>query len=452
MALVVIGGGVIGLSIAYFSSLHDPCREIIIVDSEEQLLLSASGFSGGYIVRDWFSPSVIPLAELSYTLHRELAEKNDGKHQWGYTESISYSASVEQRDSTGRATGKKVRGEDWLLTGNSRAEVARLHARVSQPDSLVQSDPLLRPDGSPIWANVPADWKLERISSPEGCAQVEPRELCEWLIKQCTLRGVKILLGTKVTGFLTGQNGSTVGLRATRKPSQSNKVEVLTLKCKDIVLAAGCWTPQVYGTLLGKEMSPTIKPLPGYSLVVRSPRYSRSILHADHQGKQTDMSHAVFFPPGQSWSYSPECMARLTRSGKPEIYVAGLNDETLALPEMAGQTKELIKRAAIDDLKRTAISLTGNTQTGSNIEDDLEIVREGLCYRPVSTSGVPIIGKVPNVHVNGTGGVYVAAGHGPWGVTLCFGTGLVVSELLQGRRPSADLSHFGVQVPLQARL
>ncbi|KAL1304290.1 hypothetical protein AAFC00_000695 [Neodothiora populina] len=454
MSLVIIGGGIVGLSIAYYASLAQPERRIIIIDSEKELLLSASGFSGGYIVRDWFSPSVLPLSELSYSLHRSLAADNDGLHQWGYTESTAFSLVVEQPISEDGTVGKAIRGEDWLLHGASRAEVAKQHLSgvIGKPiKSRNNADPLVRNDGTPVWANVPAQAVFEKISSASGCAQVEPRELCEWLLHQCHSRGVQIYLSTKVLGLVEESNGKVKALAVQREVNGS--VNRTTLSCKDVVIAAGCWSPRVYDTLLGKRMSPSVTPLPGYSMVVRSPRYDRNILQENDDSLTVPMSHATFYPPTSSWSYSPEAMARMTRSGKPEIYVAGLNDESITLPVLAGQSRQLMERSKLDDLKQTTVALTGKPSDSANYEDDLEVVREGLCFRPVSTSGRPIISPVAGVQISGGGSLYVATGHGPWGITLSLGTGLVVSEMLQGKEPSVPIAPFALDEEiLRARL
>ena len=37
------------------------------------------------------------------------------------------------------------------------------------------------------------------------------------------------------------------------------------------------------------------------------------------------------------------------------------------------------------------------------------------------------------------GGVFVATGHGPWGVALSLGTGRVVAEMVLGRKTSVDV-------------
>ncbi|EXJ79545.1 hypothetical protein A1O3_07824 [Capronia epimyces CBS 606.96] len=475
MSLVIIGGGVIGLSIAYYTSLAQPGRRIIIIDSEERLLESASGFSGGYIVRDWFSPAVLALAELSFRLHRDLADANDGRRQWGYSESVAFSLVVEQSTGAGSdGETKTVRGEDWLLHGTSRAEVAKQYAAIPAVESQKQDqarqarkqDDLLRLDGSPVWANVPESGHLERISSPSGCAQVEPRELCEWLLQQCQAHGVQILLGTEVRGLVRDGRGQVVGVEAERRERhpqggsgrsrrKTGQIgEKLFVPARDIVVSAGCWTPSVYHTLVGSPIPIGIRPLPGYSIVVRCPRYHRPIMWLHDQGQEIEACHSIFCPPTSGWTYSPEAMARMTRAGIPEIYVAGLNSEQTPLPRLASHSRRLMDPSKMRDLKRTAVALTGRRpQTGTDAvgtvspEDDLEVVREALCFRPVSESGIPIISRVAEVETSGGGGLYVASGHGPWGITLSLGTGMVVSQLLRGIAPSVSVDAFALGPP-----
>lgn len=466
MALIIIGGGIVGLSIAYYTSLSDPTRDITIIDSETSLLLSASGFSGGYIVRDWFSPSVLPLAELSFMLHRELAGEFDGAKEWGYTASTAFSAVYTQTiDAKGTGKGrdgliqkevKQVRGEDWLLHGTSRADVARKYISAlakTESGGDVARDELLRPDGTPVWANLPAGGGVfEKISTAEGCAQVEPRELCEWLLAQCRARGVRVRLSTTATGFVRKSRGTFEGVVVEQRGTDGVRREVLL--CKDVVVAAGCWSPRVFDTLVGRKMNPSVRPLPGYSMVVRSPRYSRSIFQQNDSLSTVEMSHATFYPPTKDWKYSPEAMARMTRSGKPEIYIAGLNDERLALPALAGQSRAMMDKRKLDDLKKTALTLTGNTILGKNEDpDDLELVRKGLCFRPVSTSGVPIISPVKDIQSSTGGGLYVATGHGPWGITLSLATGFIMAEMLEGKDTSISVAPFALtEDGLRARL
>lgn len=54
------------------------------------------------------------------------------------------------------------------------------------------------------------------------------------------------------------------------------------------------------------------------------------------------------------------------------------------------------------------------------------------CPRPQSPDGLPLVGAVP-----GQDGVYVCAGHGPWGISIGAGTARLVTDLILGR--GADL-------------
>ena len=50
------------------------------------------------------------------------------------------------------------------------------------------------------------------------------------------------------------------------------------------------------------------------------------------------------------------------------------------------------------------------------------------CARPVSADGRPLIGAV-----GGMAGLFVAAGHGPWGISTGPGSARLVADLILGR-------------------
>ncbi|KAI5853041.1 hypothetical protein DFP73DRAFT_590081 [Morchella snyderi] len=58
--------------------------------------------------------------------------------------------------------------------------------------------------------------------------------------------------------------------------------------------------------------------------------------------------------------------------------------------------------------------------------EDVEVVRARLCFRPVTGEGRPVVAEVKA----GMAGVWVVAGHGPWGVSLSLGTGKVMAEMM----------------------
>ncbi|HEX3524814.1 MAG TPA: FAD-dependent oxidoreductase [Stellaceae bacterium] len=80
MHVLICGGGVIGVSIAYFLS----CRGVkATVIESTGLACAASGKAGGFLARDWCDESPLgPLARRSFALHAELAERLGGN--WGY--------------------------------------------------------------------------------------------------------------------------------------------------------------------------------------------------------------------------------------------------------------------------------------------------------------------------------------------------------------------------------
>jgi hypothetical protein len=174
-AIIILGGSIIGGSIAYYVSRTQPRHKVYIVDPEDALFRSASGFSGGLIVRDWFSPAVLSLADLSFQLHRQLADAHDGRRKWGYSASTAFSLVQEEINVEGEKTGNVIRGEDWLLHGTSRAEASSQFASVplqQRSSNTYDQDFLLRADNSPAWLAIQKGQKLECVSSDSGCAQV----------------------------------------------------------------------------------------------------------------------------------------------------------------------------------------------------------------------------------------------------------------------------------------
>lgn len=222
------------------------------------------------------------------------------------------------------------------------------------------------------------------------------------------------------------------------------------LPCTNLVLSVGSWTPQVLRDLFpSSRVSFDLSPLAGYSLVLRSPRYTMEHERNVYGGD----SHAVFTTHPPSCGFSPEIFLR--EGG--EIYIAGLNNNTMKLPSSAADTKDLFDPAEMQKLKDVAVRLMGGLAKGTTEStdetvntNDLEIIREGLCFRPVGVTGVPTIGRVEDhslggVKANPKGGVFIASGHGPWGISLSLGTGKILSEMIKKQTPSVDVSGLAVQ-------
>mmetsp|Transcript_61005 Transcript_61005/g.154991 ORF Transcript_61005/g.154991 Transcript_61005/m.154991 type:complete len:127 (-) Transcript_61005:74-454(-) len=79
----------------------------------------------------------------------------------------------------------------------------------------------------------------------------------------------------------------------------------------------------------------------------------------------------------------------------------------------------------------------GDPEVSSEM-DGAEIALKQSCYLPFTKDSVPCMGIVPK-HSN----VYVATGHGCWGVMNSLASGLAMSELIiDGEATSVDLSPF----------
>ena len=266
-------------------------------------------------------------------------------------------------------------------------------------------------------------------------------------------RGVKLHQPAEATSVVTDPATGTV---TSVKVVNLNTRQESIIPCANLVVCTGPWTPHTFKELfpLARASIP-VSPLAGYSLVVRSPRHTL----AHEREKYGGCCHAVFATHPVSCGFSPEIFSR--QGGN--IYIAGLNDSDIPLPERAEDTVKLRDKADMAKLKAVAVRLMGRLPGGTDEStddtvniDDLEVVREGLCFRPVTRRGTPVVSKVvPSLlgnkvytrseQTNANGGVFVATGHGPWGISLSLGTGKVVAEMIEGTKASADVSGLGIE-------
>ncbi|OQD80298.1 hypothetical protein PENANT_c037G04091 [Penicillium antarcticum] len=422
MSTVILGGGIIGNAISYYLSTNQPEGEVHIIEQSTELFSAASGYAAGFLAKDWFAPSLAPLGALSFDLHTELAAEKDGKKNWGFMKGTAFNL-----DTVPRQKQSAPQADDWIHTGTSRAETAAGSHDLSAFEW-------------PEWLTKQKDGNLEKISQEGSVAQVDPLRLCHHLMNSATSRGVKLHHPAKATAVVKDANGTITGVNIVRLDSKSESI----IPCTNLVLSTGPWTPQVFKNLFpSSSISLDISPLAGYSLVVRSPRYTLEHERNVHGGQ----SHAVFTEHPPSCGFSPEIFLR--EGG--EIYIAGLNSTTMNLPSCAEDRRRLFDPQEMQKLKDVAVRLMGGlakdredaTDETTNV-NDLEILREGLCFRPVGSTGVPTIGKIDNPSLGGgtkaspSGGVFIAAGHGPWGISLSLGTGKIISEMIKKQELSVD--------------
>ncbi|KNG49579.1 fad dependent oxidoreductase [Stemphylium lycopersici] len=408
---VILGCGIIGLCTAYFlteSGNIDP-KSIHLIDSSPELFHCASGLAAGFLSADWFAPSVSSLGTLSFQLHADLANAHGGRETWGYSSSTGISLS---QDSESAIAGS---GEDWLENGTSRAQASN------------HNEPLEEKSGCPPWLRRTEDGIMEVISQDRTVAQVDPRRFCQWLLKEVKARGVNVRHPARATGLVQDEEGVLNGVRIQEGEAETE------LPCSRLVISSGAWSPRVFSTLFPASKSRIpISPLAGHSLLVRNPYFKPDEL-------DKEVCHAVFAT--DTLGFSPEWFARLGG----ELYVSGLNSTSIPLPDVATDVQASEK--AIEQL-RQCVQVMMVAVPGK----EMEVIREGLCFRPVTSSGRPIVARIPDDRLGGVktkgeseGGVFIAAGHGAWGISHAPGTGLVLSELIQGKPTSAKVE--ALQLP-----
>ena len=89
--VVIIGGGIIGFSTAYYlSQARKSGHSITIVDHASILFAGASGKANGILGDYGFKPEAEHLGKLSWELHRQLASLKGGRALWGYRDVMIY--------------------------------------------------------------------------------------------------------------------------------------------------------------------------------------------------------------------------------------------------------------------------------------------------------------------------------------------------------------------------
>jgi D-amino-acid dehydrogenase len=161
-----------------------------------------------------------------------------------------------------------------------------------------------------------------------------------------------------------------------------------------IVLATGSWTPEL-ASKLGQSVA--VQPAKGYSITVpvTEPSLRIPCILADEKVTITPMPGCIRF------------------------------GGTLALQ---GFDSSIDERRASPIRRQAAAYCEGS-----------EAVATWAGFRPASPDGLPFIGSVPKYP-----NVFVATGHGMMGVTLGPVTGMLIAELVSGRATSLNVAPFNV--------
>ncbi|KAK1924891.1 putative cytoplasm protein [Papiliotrema laurentii] len=302
--IVVIGGGIAGVSTAYFlaRSTARQGAKITLVEGVK-IAAGASGYSGGFLAKDWHGSATADLSAMSYDLHAKLAEEFGGADKWGYRVVDTLSVDFDATKKSKRASPLK-----WL------------------PEGLIQSS--------------------RSLGTPKTTAQVHPRLLTSFLSEQ----------------FLASENTDLVIGHATLASTENGAVSSVTVSTQSgektfpadaVVIAAGPWTGDLAVKLLGPRV--------GGRLGVTGHRAHSIVLKT----RQELSAHCLFtsMTLEDGSAAQPEVYTRPDGT----TYICGSGDDE-PLPPTAADVKSDPKKIANLKVQAEALSPVFTSQAGVSLE------------------------------------------------------------------------------------
>ncbi|EOA88536.1 uncharacterized protein SETTUDRAFT_149183 [Exserohilum turcica Et28A] len=398
--IVIVGGGIIGATTAYFLSHHPNFnreRDSITLLEATKIAGGASGKAGGLLAL-WAYPSC--LVPLSYRLHQELAAKHDGANRWGYR--AVHCGQIEMYG---------------VLAKHKSANTTKQEDSVSLQKRTQHAISLLRAAGVPKdldWIAADGIQTYEEMGTPATTAQVHPFHFTTAMAQLAEEKGVRILYGTATS--IDQENGSVTSVSYTSKDSSSStsssssSEETCKITADTVILTAGPWTQAVWNAAPISAMrahSVTIRPsrpVSAYALftAIDMPRSGNS---------------------KRSETVTPEIYARPNQ----EVYACGEGDLVVPLPASTHlvECDETRCQAIVDQVSAISEELR-----------DGHVTARQACYLPnVSRGGGPLVGRTS------VKGLLMGAGHTCWGIQNGPGTGKLLSEIVfDGEATSADIA------------
>lgn len=218
-------------------------------------------------------------------------------------------------------------------------------------------------------------------------AEFKPDRYVAELARVVQARGVRIVPQTQVTGF------SRDGRGIARVHTSGGD-----WRSERVVLALGAWSPQ-WARQLGLTLP--MQPGKGYSITTSVPRRAPQVPIVCRE-------RSVAITP---WRHSYRVGSTMEFSG----YDASLN------------------RTRLDALVRGAAEYLLDP-VGATVQE------EWCGWRPMTADDLPIIGAAP-----GLANTWLATGHGMLGMSMSAATGLLVADLIAGRRPGIDPAPYAPQ-------
>ena len=320
-----------------------------------------------------------------------------------HVETLELYRDLSASDGTGEAFELPVEPAGLLLVTHDDDTARRL------ADALAVSHPALHP----TYLDAQAALALEPSLAPEVAAcrvaigyPVAPAAATRAWAARAARLGVEIRTGADARPWLDGGRVSGVELASGER-----------LPASQVVVAAGPWTPEVidprgdwrpitasWGVVVAATLAePPRHVLEEAEIDIEPPSGSTDLVESDGMA-----SEAVAF-------------SLVTAAGTSSLGSTFLDTE----PDAAALVPSILARGT------TFVPGIATAAIGAH----------RVCARPLSVDGRPLVGRVPGVD-----GLWVAAGHGPWGISTGPASGRLVADLLDGRvaspPPALDPARF----------
>ncbi|PSK38009.1 hypothetical protein B9Z65_1200 [Elsinoe australis] len=426
--VIVIGGGIIGCSSAYFLTRHpsyDRTRHKVTVLESTKIPGGASGKAGGLLAL-WAYPN--QLVPLSYKTHKQLADEHNGAERWGYRavhcgELECNGRHLKSKDSVNGKDGEMNDALGTALNGEKDSD-----GRVSLQKRSKQALGKLRAAGVPHdmdWVDADCIRAYEEMGDPTTTAQVHPYHFTTSMADLAREAGADIKVGAQVKSIQYTDDGKQVTSVTYTDKNDGNKE--ITLPATDVIISAGPWTPNVYpkapiSALRAHSVTirPT-RPVSAYALFTQI-KLPAGFGQTDESRRSKNRSQELV---------TPEIYARQT-----EVYACGEGDRLVPLPASSDLVQVDEKRC--QDVVDYVSSISDELRDG-------EVTARQACYLPNVTKGPgnPLIGPT---HVKG---LWMCTGHTCWGIQNGPGSGKLMSEFVfDGEAKSANVKSMDPRLVL----
>jgi len=379
--VVVIGGGVIGTSVAYYLSKKG--IKVALVEKGDIASGSSGRCDGNVLIADKQPGFDTKMSYTSQLLFKELV--SDISYDFDYTQ----------------------RGSIYIIESEEELKVAKEYVEKQIEDgySMRMMDKSEIHDDEPYLAE-------DIIGGVEiGCdASVNPMALVFGLSLEAKKNGAEIFDYTYVKDIKLGKKGVVEAVEIDQ--------EVLITKC--VVNCAGVWAPEI-GNMVGIDIP--IKPRQGQLLVAEKtfPIGKRKIVEFGYM-------MAKFGDKNYRRNVSPEL---------EDLGIAFVFEPTQANNFLIGSSRAFVgfnTHVSIEVMRR----LAERAIRFFPMMRDIHVIRAYAGLRPYVDDHIPIISKVDEIP-----GFYIAAGHEGDGIGLSPLTGKLISQMITGEEtivPTDSLS------------